>query len=86
MKNKLSILEKYKEGSRTGQVSLLKNEKNLYHILVDWDDPRYNSILLFSGKLPQCINFSAHRFGINKKNFPSLKFWSNIPIAKKIKE
>ncbi len=72
MEKKTSILNHYKEGSRTGNVSLLKGKKNLYQIFVDWDDPRYKRILLFSGKLKQCITFSNTRFGINEqilKNF-----------------
>ncbi len=73
MKNKKSILNHYREGSRTGNISILKGKKNLYQIFVDWDDPRYNSILLFSGKLQQCINFSSTRFGIEKTLLNSLK-------------
>lgn len=73
MKNKMPILDHYKEGSRTGNISILKGKKNLYQVLVDWDDPRYNSILLFSGKLQQCINFSNNRFGIKKQLLKTIK-------------
>ena len=71
---KKSILEKYKEGSRTGNISISKGKKNLYEIFVDWDDPRYKRIMLYSGKLQQCINFSNNRFGINKQVLNSIKF------------
>lgn len=69
-----SILAKYKEGSRTGNISILKEKNNKYNIYVDWDDPQYKKILLFSGKLKQCINFSAYRFGIKKQLFNSIQF------------
>jgi hypothetical protein len=69
-----SILSKYKEGSRTGNISILKEKKDKYNIYVNWDDPRYKRILLFSGKLKQCINFSEHRFGIKKQLFNSFQF------------
>lgn len=68
MKNKMSLLESYKEGSRTGSISMLKAKKGRYQIFVDWDDPRYNRILLYSGKLKQCVNFSMNRFGIKKNS------------------
>jgi len=74
MEGKISLLGNYKEGSRTGNISMLKGKKGQYQIFVDWDDPRYNSILLFSGKLKQCLNFSMNRFGINAKSLKSLKF------------
>jgi hypothetical protein len=73
MKDKISILDNYKEGSRTGNVSLFKGKKGICQIFVDWDDPRYKRILLFSGKLNQCVNFSMNRFGIKKQGLNSLK-------------
>ena len=72
MNEKNSILSYYKEGSRTGNISILKATKDKYQIIVDWDDPLYDSTLLFSGKLQQCIDFSTHRFGINKQSLHSL--------------
>lgn len=64
MENKISILGNYKEGSRTGSISMLKGKKDKYQIFIDWDDPRYTRTLLFSGKLRQCANFSMNRFGV----------------------
>ncbi len=74
MKKIHSILSRYKEGSRTGNISILKEKKDTYNIYVDWDDPRYKRILLFSGKLKQCIIFSEIRFGIKKQLFNSFQF------------
>lgn len=73
MENTIKILGSYKQGSRTGNISMLKENKNQYQIYVDWDDSRYNRILLFSGKLKQCVNLSMNRFGIKKQILKSLK-------------
>jgi hypothetical protein len=73
MKNNISILTSYKEGSRTGNISLLKGKRDDYQVYIDWDDPRYNKTLIYSGKLQQCINFSVNRFGIEKQLFDNIK-------------
>lgn len=73
MLNKIPILQNYKEGSRTGNISITKGNNNRYNVFIDWDDPRYKSILLFSGKMKQCIDFSMNRFGLKKQTFQSLK-------------
>ena len=72
MNEKNSILSYYKEGSRMGNISILKAKKDNYQIIINWDDPHYNSTMLFSGKLQQCIDFSTNRFGIKKQNLHSL--------------
>jgi len=73
MEDKIPILKNYKEGSRTGNIAMLKEKENLYNILIDWDDPRFESITLFSGRFEQCVDYSKHRFGIKEKNLNRIK-------------
>ena len=71
-KSHIDILSSYKEGSRTGKISLFKNEEDIYQIIVNWDDPRYENIIMFSGELEECIDFSYDRFGLSKDKMNSL--------------
>jgi hypothetical protein len=71
MNKKNSILSYYKEGSRRGNISILKGKNNNYQIIIDWDDPQYNSTMLFSGELQECLDFSISRFGISKQTMNS---------------
>ena len=71
-KSHINILSSYREGSRTGKISLLKDESDMYQIIVNWDDPRYENIVMFSGELKECIDFSYDRFGLSKDKMNSL--------------
>ena len=69
----VNILPTYKEGSRTGKISLLKHA-DTYQIVVNWDEPRYDKIVLFSGELQDCIDFSLDRFQLSREMINSLRF------------
>jgi hypothetical protein len=61
----LDFSDHYKEGSRTGKVSLRKAAKDLYEIYVKWYYPKDCETILFKGTLGDCISFSNAKFDLN---------------------
>lgn len=52
----------YKEGSRTGRVSLRRVEPDLYEMYVKWDYPKDCEMVMFKGSLEECTSFSNAKF------------------------
>jgi len=73
MNEKYPIVKSYHEGSRAGKISMMRKKKDTYEIIVDWNEPRYDSFLLFSGNLRECIAYSLNRFRVQRQEIISLQ-------------